>query len=251
MMNTNSTLVIVPTYNERENVSGLVEQIMKYAPEADVMLVDDNSPDGTADLAVELFGADARFSVMRREGARGYGRSVIDGLRHGLDAGYARVVQMDADFSHDPASIPALLAASRKADVVIGSRYCEGGGIGNWPLRRKLLSRFANRYVATITGMHVSDATSGFRCFNRRALEYLLQGQSSPKGTPSSSKPSTASTRPACSVAEVPILFVDRREGQSKISRKVILESVLMPWRLRFSRYTPNDQQRLMSQQDG
>lgn len=251
MMNTNSTLVIVPTYNERENVSGLVEQIMRFAPEADVMLVDDNSPDGTADLAVELFGADARFSVMRREGARGYGRSVIDGLRRGMDAGYARVVQMDADFSHDPASIPSLLAASRKADVVIGSRYCEGGGIGNWPLRRKLLSRFANRYVATITGMHVSDATSGFRCFNRRALEYLLQGQTLAEGYAFLVEAIYRVHEAGLSVAEVPIIFVDRREGQSKISRKVIFESMLMPWRLRFSRYTPNDQQRLISQQDG
>ncbi len=250
-MNANSTLVIVPTYNERENVAVLVEQILKFAPEADVMLVDDNSPDGTAVYAEQLYGDDARFSVMRRASERGYGRSVLDGFRKTLERGYTRVVQMDADFSHDPASIPALLAASRKADVVIGSRYCEGGGIGNWPLRRKLLSRFANRYVATITGMEVSDATSGFRCFNRRALEYLLEGQIVAEGYAFLVEAIYRVHEAGLSVAEVPILFVDRREGQSKISRKVIFESMLIPWRLRFSRYTPNEQQRLISQQDG
>jgi dolichol-phosphate mannosyltransferase len=247
----NNTLIIVPTYNESENVPTLVEQILRRAPEADVMLVDDNSPDGTADLAMELFGADARFSVLRRAGARGYGRSVLDGFRHALARGYERVVQMDADFSHDPASIPNLLAASRKADVVIGSRYCVGGGIGNWPLRRKLLSRFANSYVANITGMNVSDATSGFRCFNRRALEYLLEGQTVAEGYAFLVEAIYRVHEAGLRIAEVPILFVDRREGQSKISRKVILESMLMPWRLRFSRYTPNEQQRFISQQDG
>jgi dolichol-phosphate mannosyltransferase len=247
----NNTLIIVPTYNESENVPTLVEQILRRAPEADVMLVDDNSPDGTADLAMDLFGADARFSVLRRTGARGYGRSVLDGFRHALARGYERVVQMDADFSHDPASIPNLLAASRKADVVIGSRYCVGGGIGNWPLRRKLLSRFANSYVANITGMNVSDATSGFRCFNRRALEYLLEGQTVAEGYAFLVEAIYRVHEAGLRIAEVPILFVDRREGQSKISRKVILESMLMPWRLRFSRYTPNEQQRFISQQDG
>lgn len=247
----NSTLIIVPTYNESENVPTLVEQILRHAPEANVMLVDDNSPDGTADLATELFGADARFSVLRRAGARGYGRSVLDGFRHALARGYERVVQMDADFSHDPASIPDLLAASRKADVVIGSRYCAGGGIGNWPLRRRLLSRFANSYVANITGMNVSDATSGFRCFNRRALEYLLEGQTVAEGYAFLVEAIYRVHEAGLRIAEVPILFVDRREGQSKISRKVILESMLMPWRLRFSRYTPNEQQRFISQQDG
>lgn len=250
-MNMNSTLIIVPTYNESENVPTLVEQILRRAPEADVALVDDNSPDGTADLATKLFGADARFSVLRRAGARGYGRSVLEGFRHALARGYERVVQMDADFSHDPASIPDLLAASRKADVVIGSRYCAGGGIGNWPLRRRLLSRFANSYVANITGMNVSDATSGFRCFNRRALEYLLEGQTVAEGYAFLVEAIYRVHEAGLRIAEVPILFVDRRDGQSKISRKVILESMLMPWRLRFSRYTPNEQQRFISQQDG
>ena len=152
-MNNDRTLIIVPTYNERENVPGLVGQILSLVKEADVLLLDDNSPDGTADLASELFAEEPRFRVLRRTGTRGYGRSIIDGYKSALEGGYARVVQMDADFSHDPSTIPALIEASRSADVVIGSRYCEGGGIQNWPVRRRLLSRFANRYVSVITGL--------------------------------------------------------------------------------------------------
>src|SRR5215218_2819398 len=176
-MNDERTLIVVPTYNERENVPRLVAELLKVAPTADVCLIDDNSPDGTADRAEELFGADPRFSVLRRRGARGYGRSLVEGYRRALDGGYARLVQLDADFSHDPRRIPALVEASRGADVVIGSRYCEGGGVENWPVRRRLLSRFANAYVARITGLRVRDTTSGFRCYTRRALRALVEGR--------------------------------------------------------------------------
>ncbi|HYE13230.1 MAG TPA: polyprenol monophosphomannose synthase [Pyrinomonadaceae bacterium] len=235
-MSTDRTLIIIPTYNERENVAALVPEIFRHAPDADVLVIDDNSPDGTADLAEELFGADARFSVMRRTGARGYGRSVVDGYRRALEAGYARLVQMDADFSHDPASVPALMRAGREADVVIGSRYCEGGRVENWPLRRRLLSRFANRYVGVITGLRVGDATSGFRCYSQRALRHLLDGLVVAEGYAFLVEATYRAHRGGLRVAEVPITFTDRREGQSKISRKVIFESVLMPWRLRFAR---------------
>src|SRR3954447_5948416 len=129
-MNADRTLIVVPTYNERENVAALVARLFEVAPEADVCLLDDDSPDGTADYACELFGSDPRFSVLRRAGRpRGYGRSLVDGYRRCLESGYARLVQLDADFSHDPASIPALVEASTRADVVIGSRYCEGGSV--------------------------------------------------------------------------------------------------------------------------
>jgi len=242
-MNTDRTLIVVPTYNERENVAGLVGRLLEIVPAADVMLLDDNSPDGTADHAAALFGRDARFSVLRRTGARGYGRSLIDGYRKALEGGYARVVQMDADFSHDPASIPALLRAGRDADVVIGSRYCEGGGIANWPLRRKLLSRFANRYVAAITGLRVGDATSGFRCYTQRTLRRLLEGRIRAEGYAFLVEATYRAHRAGLTIAEVPITFTDRREGHSKISRKVIFESVLMPWRLRLARRRADDAQ--------
>ncbi|HYH84322.1 MAG TPA: polyprenol monophosphomannose synthase [Pyrinomonadaceae bacterium] len=245
-MKTDRTLIVVPTYNERENVSALVAQLLEVAPEADVMLLDDNSPDGTADYATELYGPNPRFSVMRRTGARGYGRSLVDGYRHALDAGYARLVQLDADFSHDPKSIPALVEASRAADVVIGSRYCEGGGVANWPLRRRALSRFANRYVCHITGLRVGDTTSGFRCYTQRALRHLLEGRVAAEGYAFLVEAVYHAHREGLSIAEVPITFTDRREGQSKMSRKVIFESVLMPWRLRFA--PPRRRNKLRSQ---
>ena len=238
-MKTDRTLIVVPTYNERENVAGLVAQLLEVAPDADVCLLDDDSPDGTAAAAAELFGAEPRFSVLRREGPRGYGRSLLDGYRMALAGGYARLVQLDADFSHDPRRVPALVEASREADVVIGSRYCEGGGVENWPLRRRALSRFANGYVCRITGLRVRDTTSGFRCYTRRALARLLEGRIAGEGYAFLVEAVYRAHRSGLRVAEVPITFTDRREGQSKMSRKVIFESVLMPWRLRFAPQPP------------
>ena len=234
-MNNDRTLIIVPTYNERENVPALVGQILSLVKEADVLLLDDNSPDGTADVACETFAREPRFRVLRRAGARGYGRSIIDGYKSALEGGYARVVQMDADFSHDPATIPTLIEASRGADVVIGSRYCAGGGVENWPLHRRALSRFANAYVCRITGLRVRDTTSGFRCYTRRALARLLEAGVSGEGYAFLVEAAYRAHLGGLEVAEVPITFTDRREGQSKMSRKVILESVLMPWRLRLA----------------
>jgi dolichol-phosphate mannosyltransferase len=235
-MNNERTLIVVPTYNERENIARLVAELLTVAPEADVCLLDDASPDGTADRAEELFGRDPRFSVLRRAGARGYGRSLVDGYRRALEGGYARLVQLDADFSHDPRRIPALVEASHAADVVIGSRYCEGGGVENWPVRRRALSRFANAYVARITGLRVRDATSGFRCYTRRALRALLEGRIAGEGYAFLVEATYRARRAGLAVAEVPITFTDRREGQSKMSRQIIIESILMPWRLRLGR---------------
>lgn len=237
-MNTDRTLIVVPTYNERENVAELVRRILEAAPDSDMMLLDDNSPDGTAKYALELFGADPRFSVMQRTGQRGYGRSLIDGYRKALESDYARLVQLDADFSHDPASIPALLNASRHADVVIGSRYCQDGGIANWPLRRRMLSRFANAYVSVITGLRVGDTTSGFRCYTQRALRHLVEGRVVAEGYAFLVEAVFRAHKGGLQISEVPIIFTDRREGKSKISRKVIFESMLMPWRLRLARNT-------------
>jgi dolichol-phosphate mannosyltransferase len=231
------TLIVVPTYNERENVAALIARLLEVAPDADVCLLDDNSPDGTADYACELYGRDPRFFVMRRKGPRGYGRSLVDGYRRSVEMGYARLVQLDADFSHDPAMIPALVEASARADVVIGSRYCEGGAVANWPLRRRLLSRFANRYVCRITGLRgARDTTSGFRCYTRRALGRLLEGRIAADGYAFLVESVYRAHRAGLTIEEVPITFTDRREGQSKMSRGVIFESVLMPWRLRFAR---------------
>jgi dolichol-phosphate mannosyltransferase len=236
-MTTDRTLIVVPTYNERENVASLVARLLEVAPEADVCLLDDDSPDGTADLALEMFGSGPRFSVLRRTGRpRGYGRSLVDGYKRCLEMGYARLLQLDADFSHDPSSIPSLLEASASADVVIGSRYCAGGAVANWPLRRRLLSRFANRYVCGITGLRARDTTSGFRCYTRRALRRLLDSRVAGEGYAFLVEAVYHAHREGLSIKEVPITFTDRREGKSKMSRGVIFESVLMPWRLRFAK---------------
>src|SRR5579862_4059525 len=170
------TLVIIPTFNERENLPEMVRQGMAAAPDADVLIVDDASPDGTADLADELFGDNSRFHLLRRTGERGLGLSYVEGFTWALSRGYDRVVQMDADFSHSPVYVPDLITASERADVAFGSRYCPGGGVRDWPMHRRALSRFANRYVALITGLPIHDATSGFRCYTRRALEAMSIG---------------------------------------------------------------------------
>ena len=233
-MNKERTLVIVPTYNERENVPKLIQQIFCIVPEVDVLLIDDNSPDATANCAEELFGSDPRFSIMRRVGPRGLGRSYAEGYLYALNRGYTLMVQMDADFSHDPKSIPDLIKASDTAEVVVGSRYCTGGRVRNWPRRRRFLSRFANYYVALITGLKVQDATSGFRCFSRRALETILDQPVLSEGYAFQVETLYRAYKAELSIVEVPITFADRQRGKSKISRRVIFESMLMPWRLRF-----------------
>jgi dolichol-phosphate mannosyltransferase len=235
-METDRTLIVVPTYNERENVVELVPQLLQIAPDLDVMLVDDNSPDGTAAFAEQLFRAEPRFSILSRTCPRGYGRSLLDGYRLALKRDYDRLVQMDADFSHDPAVVSSLIDATRAADVAIGSRYCAGGRVANWPLRRRLLSRFANQYVRTITGLAVRDSTSGFRCYTRRALQVLLEIPIVAEGYAFLVETTFRAQRGGLQIAEVPITFIDRRAGQSKMSGKVIFESAVKPWRLRLER---------------
>jgi len=233
-METDRTLIVIPTYNERENVGALIAQLLQVAPDADVMLVDDNSPDGTLAAAEQLFGASPRFSSLSRTGLRSFGRSLLDGYRVALERGYFRVVQLDADFSHDPKMIPALINATRDADVVIGSRYCRGGHVANWPWHRRLLSRFANGYVARVTGLTVRDSTSGFRCYSRRALQCLLDIGVTSEGYAFQVETIFRAQQEGLRIVEIPITFTDRRAGQSKMSGKVIFESVLKPWRLRF-----------------
>jgi dolichol-phosphate mannosyltransferase len=235
-METDRTLIVVPTYNERENVGALVARLLQVAPDADVMLVDDNSPDGTVAAAEQLFGTNPRFSSLSRTGPRGIGRSLFDGYRVAVERGYARLVQLDADFSHDPNMVPTLINESRSADVVIGSRYCQGGRVVNWPWHRRLLSRFANQYVSQITGLAVRDSTSGFRCWTRRALQCLLEVGVTSEGYAFQVETVFRAQHEGLGIIEVPITFTDRRAGQSKMSGKVIFESMFKPWRLRFGR---------------
>ena len=225
-------LVIVPTYNERENLPVLVEELMGQGG-VRVLVVDDQSPDGTGDVADGLARAHAgRVDVMHRTGVRGLGRSYIDGIARGLREAVDVICQMDADLSHDPRQLPALMAAAAQADVVIGSRYVPGGAIRNWPRRRLLLSRLANFYIRQITRLQARDCTSGYRCWRREALAAMPLDRFISDGYSFLVEMLFVAAGHGLRIAEVPITFVERRQGESKLSRAVLLESALTPWRL-------------------
>lgn len=225
-------LVIVPTYNERDNIAPLVHALMAIDG-LRALIVDDNSPDGTGDEAAALSSSSGgRLSVVRRVGPRGLGRSYIDGMFAALETNASHICQMDADFSHDPAQLPRLLEASASADLVIGSRYVPGGELRNWPIHRVLLSRFANWYVRAITRLPVHDCTSGFRCWRRELLARLPLDRIVSDGYAFQVEMAWEASAAGGRIVEVPITFVERREGQSKMSGAVIAESVLLPWRL-------------------
>ena len=225
-------LVIVPTYNERENLPALIDELLRH-PNVRVMVVDDHSPDGTGQAADDLARTRrGRVQVIHRTGRRGLGRSYVDGIMQAIRQPVDVICQMDADFSHDPARLPDLIGATRDADIVIGSRYVPGGAIVNWPRRRLLLSRFANLYVRLITRMAATDCTSGYRCWRRDTLAALPLDRFMSDGYSFLVEMLFAASIRGARIAEVPITYVERRQGQSKMSRAVILESAITPWRL-------------------
>jgi len=227
-----AALVVVPTYNERENLPILVAGLLQH-PNVRVLVVDDDSPDGTGALASELSDQQpGRVRVLHRRGIRGLGRSYIDGLKLAIDEPVDVICQMDADLSHDPAQLPSLIAATAHADVVIGSRYVPGGTIVNWPARRRLLSRFANMYVRTVTRLSARDCTSGYRCWRRDALASMPLDRFISDGYSFLVEMLYVAARRGSRIAEVPITFVERRLGESKLSRAVLIESAIAPWRL-------------------
>jgi dolichol-phosphate mannosyltransferase len=225
-------LVIVPTYDERDNIGPLLGQLLSM-PGLRVLIVDDASPDGTGQAADEYAAANrARVQVLHRTGKRGLGLSYIDGMYLALRTDATHICQMDADLSHDPADIPRLLQAAEHSDFVIGSRYVEGGRIENWPVHRRLLSAFANRYIRAITRMTIRDCTSGFRCWRREALERLPLASIRSDGYAFIVELAFEASRAGLRCTEVPITFVERRQGASKLSGAVIVESAIVPWRL-------------------
>jgi dolichol-phosphate mannosyltransferase len=229
-----NVLVIVPTYNERENVPQLVPAVLRHEGYR-MMIVDDGSPDGTGQVADALAREwPGRLEVVHRQGVRGLGRSYVDGMQRALAEGRAEVIcQMDADLSHNPDYLPALVAATATSDLVIGSRYLNGISVVNWPLRRIMLSAAANRYIRAVTGLSVHDCTSGFRAWRRDALARLPLGDVISDGYAFLVETLYEAWRRGCRIGEVPIIFVERREGQSKMSRRVIVESLIAPWRMR------------------
>lgn len=227
-------LVVIPTYNERDNLPGLVRAVLAV-PTHRVMVVDDGSPDGTGAIADALAAEfPGRVEVVHRTGKRGLGRSYVDGLRRALDEGRADLIcQMDADWSHDPRFLPDMVAACAVHDVVIGSRYLQGVSVVNWPLRRIFLSAFANRYIHAVTGLRINDCTSGFRCWRRATLARMPLDSVVSDGYAFLVEMIYEAHVRGASIGEVPIIFVERRVGSSKLSGNVILESMLTPWLLR------------------
>jgi dolichol-phosphate mannosyltransferase len=226
-------LVIVPTYNERDNLALLARELIALDG-VHLLVVDDGSPDGTGAIADALAAErPRRVAVIHRSGARGLGRSYVEGMQHALENTAAPLIcQMDADLSHLPSDLPRLLDAAAAADLVIGSRYIHGGSVVNWPRRRVWLSTFANHYVRTLTRLAVRDVTSGFRCWRREMLSRIPLARLQSDGYAFQVEMTWQAREAGARIAEVPVTFVERRQGQSKLSGRVIVESALLPLRL-------------------
>ena len=226
--------VVLPTYNEIDNLPQIVPFILAAARELDVLVVDDNSPDGTGAVADRLAQESPRVRVLHRPRKEGLGRAYLAGFEVALRAGYGRILEMDADFSHDPARLPALLAASRESDLVLGSRYVEGGGTVNWGIARQLLSKGGSLYARTILGLPIRDLTGGFKCFRREVLERLDLPSVRSTGYAFQIELTYRAIKRGFRVVEVPITFVDRRVGKSKMSRAIVAEALWKVWKIRF-----------------
>lgn len=228
-------LVIVPTYNERENITRLIGAILNQDPRLEILVVDDGSPDGTGEIVESLIQHEDRLHILKRARKMGLGTAYIAGFRWALEQGYDYVFEMDADFSHDPAHLPQFLRAIEDADLVLGSRYRNGKvTVVNWPIKRLLLSYFANIYARIVTGLPVWDATGGFKCFRRGVLEAIDLAHVRSNGYAFQIEMSFRAWRKHFRIVEIPIVFVDRTEGQSKMSRSIVREAIWMVWRLRF-----------------
>lgn len=228
-------VVCLPTYNERENLDAIVAAILAAAPSVDVLVIDDNSPDGTGQLADAWAAREPRVKVLHRAGKEGLGKAYLAGFAWALERGYGLVLEMDADFSHDPQYLPALLAAAETADLVLGSRYVAGGGTVNWGVGRKILSRGGSLYARTILGVGVRDLTGGFKCFRREVLEAIDLPGVECTGYAFQIELTYRALCRGFTVKEVPIVFADRRVGHSKMSKRIVLEAVRKVWSIRGS----------------
>jgi dolichol-phosphate mannosyltransferase len=226
------TLVIIPTYNEKENVRGIAPAALAQSPVVDVLIVDDNSPDGTGDIVAEMAKAEPRIHLLRRAGKLGLGTAYIAGFKWGLERGYDYLMEMDADFSHDPKEIPNFLKAIENADLVLGSRYKDGIRVVNWPLNRLVLSKGASIYVRVITGLPVMDPTGGFKCFRRTVLESMQLDNIRSNGYAFQVELTYQAWMAGFRVVEIPITFTDRYAGKSKMSGKIVREALWMIWAL-------------------
>ena len=230
----NETLIVVPTYNERENLPSLAQRLLSLPVPVDLLVVDDNSPDGTGKIADELAAKYPNIHVLHRSEKNGLGRAYIAGFKWALEQGYEFIFEMDGDFSHNPDDIPRFIEAAQSADLVLGSRYVNGIRIINWPLKRLMLSKAAANYVRIITGMPFTDPTGGYKCFRRRALEAINLDEIRSNGYSFQIEMTHKVWRQGMKVVEVPIIFTDRFVGQSKMTGNIVREALLMVWRLLF-----------------
>jgi dolichol-phosphate mannosyltransferase len=228
-------LVIVPTYNERENIAKLIEAVLCQDERLEVLVVDDGSPDGTGEIVDAIAARSPRVHALHRPKKMGLGTAYLAGFKWALARDYDYMFEMDADFSHDPAHLPQFLEAIQTADVVLGSRYRDGKvTVVNWPMTRLLLSYFANIYARLVTGLQLADSTGGFKCFRRSVLEAIDLDAVRSNGYAFQIEMSFRAWKKGFRIAEIPIVFVDRTEGESKMSRKIVREAIWMVWRLRW-----------------
>lgn len=228
-------LIIVPTFNERENIKRLIETVLAQDPRLEILVVDDGSPDGTAEIVTGVMAKNARVHILSRPRKMGLGTAYIAGFRWALERQYDLVFEMDADFSHDPGHLPEFLRAAQGADLVLGSRYRDGKvTVVNWPISRLILSYFANVYARGVTGLPVWDATGGFKCFRRSVLEAIDLNKVRSNGYGFQIEMSYRAWKRGFRIVEIPIVFVDRTEGQSKMSKAIVREAIWMVWRLRW-----------------
>jgi len=229
------SLVVVPTYNERDNIARLIDAVLAKDASLDMLIVDDASPDGTGGMVAAIASVNDRVHLLRREGKLGLGTAYLAGFRWALERDYSYIFEMDADFSHDPAYIPHFFKAIQSADLVLGSRYRDRrANVVNWPVSRLILSYFANVYARKVTGLPIWDATGGFKCFRRKVLETIDLNDVRSNGYAFQIEMSFRAWKHGFRIVEIPIVFVDRLEGESKMSKKIVREAIWMVWRLRW-----------------
>ncbi len=230
------SLVIIPTYNEADNIKNIIDATIVQHESVEVLVVDDNSPDGTAEIVKNMQKLNTKIHILEREGKLGLGSAYVAGFKYALENGFDFILEMDADFSHNPDDIPRLLEAAESNDLVIGSRYVKGINVVNWPLRRLFLSFGASKYVRIITGLPLKDPTGGFKCFRRKVIEMINLDDIMSDGYSFQIEMNYRTWKHEFKIKEIPIVFTERRSGQSKMSKKIVYEGIFTVWKLLFKK---------------
>ncbi len=226
------TIIVIPTYDEKENIEKIINKIFDVIDSVDILVVDDNSPDGTGQIVKNMISSNSRIHILERQGKQGLGKAYCAGFAYALERDYDFIMEMDADFSHNPEEIPNFLSAIKENDLVIGSRYISGVNVVNWPLKRLLLSYFANVYTQKVTGMKIKDATGGFKCFRADMLRKINLAEVKTNGYGFQIEMNFRMWKLGGRIKEIPIIFIDRIEGESKMSKDIIWEAVFLVWKL-------------------